>query len=499
MSLQSILSFTFLYLRNFSKQKLINKILILRDQYLELVNKNNELEQENNRLKEDLSKQRVQQVNKTANQPTSKQAEWELKGVGNDGQGKKKGRGKMGRKGAGNKAKDRPVTHHETAKVENCDICGRDLSEQPPLQTENVRIIEDIPSLSVSTQVIEVRQEKKYCTHCSKVVTARTELALPKTDIGLNTTIRAIYLWVTLCLPYTKISSYLKDFFGQVVSTAGLANHLIGVAKIMKSVYEEIAEDVKSSPRIHADETGWRVNGKLCWLWVFGNSESSFYTIDHSRGSDVVKKILGEIFDGILVMDGWKSYLFLICEKQSCMAHLLRKIRKFHWAFPNLVTVFKFYIKFRKILRDGEGLQLQRKELGEKVFKRKRDNLHDRLDELLRWPSPNRILKDIIEKVRRQRPYILTFVEHYGVPCHNNHAESLIRKGVMKRKVSFGSKSQKGAEAYAIMLSIYTTCQLRKISFVDFMMHSLKHYIRTKRPMLLKEYMDNQTALALAA
>lgn len=477
----------------------MDQILLLRAQYLELVNKNNELEQENNRLKDELSKQKVQQVNKTANQPTSKQPEWELKGVGNDGQGKKKGRGKRGRKGAGNKAKDRPFTHHETARVENCDICGRDLSEPPPLQTENVRIIEDIPSLSVSTQVIEVRQEKKYCTHCGKVVTARTELALPKTDIGLNTTIRAIYLWVTLCVPYTKISSYLKDFFGQVVSTAGLANHLIGAAKIMKSVYEEIVEDVKSSPRIHADETGWRVNGKLWWLWVFGNLESSFYTIDNSRGSDVVKKILGEFFGGVLVIDGWKAYLFLICEKQSCMAHLLRKIRKFHFAFPNLGTVFKFYIRFRKILRDGERLQLQRKKLAKEVFKRRLNKLHNRLDELLKWHNPNDILKDIIEKVRRQRSYILTFAEHNGVPCHNNHAESLIRKGVMKRKVSFGSKSQEGAEAYAIMLSIYTTCQLRKISFVDFMIHSLKHYIRTKRPMLLKEYMANQAVFAVAA
>lgn len=499
MSLQSILSFTFQYFFCFSKRKLVEAIDILRKQYFEIESENKMLKKEIERLKFEQSRHKVMEVNKTVNQPTSKQPEWELKGVGNDGQGKKKGRGKRGRKGAGNKPKDRPVTHHETAKVENCDICGQDLSGQPPLQTENVRIIEDIPSLSVSTQIIEVRQQKKYCTHCSKVVTASTELALPKTDMGLNTTIRAMYLWVTLCLPYTKISSYLKDFFGQVVSTAGLANHLIGAAKIMQSVYEEILEDVKSSSRIHADETGWRVNGKLWWLWVFGNSESSFYTIDNSRGSDVIKKILGEIFDGVLVMDGWKSYLFLICEKQSCMAHLLRKIRKFYWAFPNLGTVFKFYIRFRKILRDGEGLQLQRKELGEETFKRKRDNLHDRLDELLRWPGPNHILKDIIEKVRRQQPYILTFVEHQGVPCHNNHAESLIRKGVMKRKVSFGSKSQKGAEAYAIMLTIYTTCQLRKISFVDFMMHSLKHYIRTKRPMLLKEYMANQTALAMAA
>jgi hypothetical protein len=140
--------------------------------------------------------------------------------------------------------------------------------------------------------VIKVSLEKKYCNHSRNVVTAMTDIALPGTDIGMNTTIMATYLWVTACLPYTRIASYLKDFFGQVISTAGLASHLIGVAKIMKPVQEEILEDVKSSAVIHADETGWRVDGKLWWMWIFGNSQSAFYTIDDSRGSDVVQKIL---------------------------------------------------------------------------------------------------------------------------------------------------------------------------------------------------------------
>lgn len=422
-----------------------------------------------------------------------------MKGVGNDGIDKKKGRGKKGRKGAGNKAKYRPVTHHETAKVERCDICGKDLLEQPPLQSENVRIIEDIPPMPIALQVIEVKQEKKYCTHCKKVVTARSAFALPGTDFGLNTTVKIAYLWIVSCLPFTRISLYLNTFFGQKISTAGLSSHMIKVANLMTSVYEEILEDVKSSAKIHADESGWRVNGKLWWLWVFGNSDCAYYTIDHSRGNDVVKKIMDEIFDGVLIVDGWKAYSILVCLQQSCMAHLLRKIRELYKVFPNLGSVLKFYVRFRKILRDGERLQSKRKEFGEEIFKRRLEKLHTRLDELVRWPNPNDILSDIIEKVKRQRPRILTFVEHEGVPCHNNFGESLIRIGVMKRKVSFGSKSAEGAKAYSILLSIYTTCKLRDISFVDFMMQSLKHYIRVGKPMLLKEYMANQANYAMAA
>lgn len=499
MSIESIVTSTLEYFRRFSKRKLWDAFLLLRGHYVELARKNKELEEENSRLKDELSKKKVQEINQTVNQPSSKQPEWEMKGVGNDGISKKKGRGKKGRKGAGNKAKVRLITHHETAKVETCDGCGRNLTEQPALLSENVRIIEDILPAPIALQVIEVKQEKKYCPDCKKVVTARSELALPKTDIGLNTTVKIAYLWLMTCLPFTRISSYQNTFFGQKISTAGLSSHMMRVATIMKNVYAEILEDVKSSTRIHADESGWRVNGKLWWLWAFGNSDCAYYTIDHSRGSDVVKKILGELFNGLLFVDGWRAYSILLCLQQSCMAHLLRKIRELYRVFPNLGSVFKFYVQFRKILRDGERLQSQRKEFGEEVFQRRLTKLQERLDKLLRWTNPNEILSDIIEKVKRQRPRILTYVEHEGAPCHNNFAESLIRKGVMKRKVSFGSKSAEGAEAYSILLSIHTTCQLRNISFTDFMIQSLRHYIRTGRSMLLSEYTENQINYAKAA
>lgn len=136
------------------------------------------------------------------------------------------------------------------------------------------------------------------------------------------------------------------------------------------------------------------------------------------------------------------------------MAHLLRKIRKLHAAFPGLQGVRAFYVKSREILRDGEGLQKQKTHLEEDVFNRRLQKLHNRLDELSKWENPNDVLADIIKKTTRQRPRIPTFVKHEDVPCHNNFAEYLIRIGVLKRKVSSGSKSPEGADAYAVLLSI---------------------------------------------
>ena len=490
MNIKDILSVTYSAFSKLSVGNLVKAFQSLREKYVKLEKENNELKAENQRLINLLKKQKIESVNKDANKPSSKRPEWNKSGAGNDGKEKKnrKGRGKKPRKGAGNQSKKLKPDRTEKATVVNCSLCGKDLSGQKVLESSNGRIIEDIPDVVERPEVIKVEQEKKYCPDCKEVITAKSELALPKADIGLNSTILICYLWVALCLPFTRIGDYLKAFFGKDISTSGLSRHVIRVSKIMGDVYKEILGDINNAVTLHADETGWRVRGKNWWLWVFGTQESAYFTVDQSRGGSVVRRVLGEIFLGLLVVDGWSAYLALICEQQSCMAHLLRKIRKFRDAFPHLSSIVKFYMKLRRILRDGERLQADRKKLGEKVFQRRLRRLKKRLEKLVNWPDPDDILQEIIKKVKRQQPRILTFVEHPGAPCHNNYGEFLIRVGVLKRKVSGGSVSAEGANAYAILLSIYVTCKLRGISFPKYMKESLRHYIRTGKPMLLGTY-----------
>jgi hypothetical protein len=107
---------------------------------------------------------------------------------------------------------------------------------------------------------------------------------------------------------------------------------------------------------------------------------------------------------------------------------------------------------------------------------------------LVNWPNPDDVLEAIIKKGKRQQPRILTFVEHPGVPNHNNYAEYLIRIDVLKRKISGGSVSVEGAKADAILLYIYTTCRLRGISFPRYLEASLKYHIRTGKPLSIEAY-----------
>ncbi|MCP4625361.1 MAG: hypothetical protein GY850_17845, partial [bacterium] len=154
MSIKDILLATYIALSKLFKNKLLKALQSLREKYVELEETITQLKAENAKLKEQLKSAKIKSVNKNANKPSSKQAEWEEKGVGND------------------------------------------------------RIIEDIPDPIEKPEIIKVVQEKKYCADCQKVITAKSESALPKADIGLNATILICYLWVAICLPFTKIQDY---------------------------------------------------------------------------------------------------------------------------------------------------------------------------------------------------------------------------------------------------------------------------------------------------
>lgn len=470
-------------LNHSSKRELIAIVLSLREEL--------------NRTQEKLAEKEIElqklikkNINQTVNQPSSKQPEYNKDTDSNKKKtGKKKRKNRKhhkGRAGAGNRPKPEPDIVHVNL-LTCCPQCNGDLTSKPVIETSN-RIVEDIAEIPEKTIISKEVQERKWCSNCGIVVSSSSEAALPKSDIGLRALGLVAYLWVVSAISLPGISAFLRSFFRLRLSTSGLSKMMIRLANIMIPVYEEILMDVKGGTIIFADETGWRVKGVLWWLWIFANKRAAYYWPDPQRSSAVVEKILGSVFSGILVTDAWYAYLKIVCEKQTCMAHILRKIRKFRDAYPQYYSLLCFYRKLRRILNDGERLQVARKEIGEEVFLRRLALLKGRLKTLLSWKNPNEVLREIIKKVARQKKYILTFVEHEGVPSHNNYGEYIIKKGVLKRKVSGGSMSEEGVRAYAVLQSIAQTCHLRQLSFIDFIRKSLVHYIRTGKPLLLKQY-----------
>ena len=441
------------------------------------------------KLTEEREQQKAQSINKAVNEPSSKKPEWDKDGNPKPKKPKKKKKKKRKkRSGCGNPSKSHliPEETHYT-ELTACPNCETDLSNKPGTPKPS-RIVEDTQPPAEKTSVTEEIEETKWCPTCKKIVSSKTERALPGSDIGLNAMIEMAYLWVMCALSLPNIAAFFKAFKTLTVSTTGISKMMIRLSKILEPVDQEILNDVKQGTAIWADETGWRVNGEWWWLWLFANKRSAYYWPDESRGGQVVERILGPIFYGILMVDGWSAYNKLVCARQTCMAHIFRKIRAFIEAYPQYRSLMQFYLKLRRIIRDAEKLQAKRSALDELRFQRRLKRLRQRLHDLLAWKNPNVMLADAIKKVRRQEDYILTFVEHSDGEHHNNYGEYIIKKGILKRKVSGGSKSAEGVRAYAVIQSIAMTCQLRQLSFCHFLKVSLVQFIRTGKPMLLAAY-----------
>ena len=442
--------------------------------------------------------QQIKAINMHVNQPTSKKPEWDKDGNPKPATtGQKKKRKK--RTGCGNLGKS-GLTPDETQFIPlaSCPCCGTDLGGRQG-KADCGRLVEDILPPAEKTTVFKEVTESKWCGHCKKMVSSTSDKALPGSDIGLNAMIEMAYVWVMCALSFPKIRELFINFKTLRLSTAGISRIMIRLSGILQPVYAEILHDVKQGAKIWADETGWRVKGKLWWLWIFANERCAYYWPDKTRGGPVVERLLGEVFLGLLIVDGWHAYTKIVCDRQTCMAHIFRKIRAFIDAFPQYRSIMTFYLKLRRIIRDGETLQAAREGLSELVVQRRLKALKQRLDTLLEWKNPNDMLKEVIKKVRRQKDHILTFIKHTGAPHHNNYGEYIIKKGVVKRKMSGGSMSAEGARAYACIQSIAMTCQLRGISFHRFLQASLVCSIRTGRPLLLAEYESDLKAVASAA
>ena len=439
-------------------------------------------------LEAELAKLQQQRVNETVNQPSSKKPEWD-KGNGRD-PGTTRRKRKLGgrRPGSGNRSKNLEPDRSVHNPLEQCPGCETSLTAQPPVDV-NTRIVEDIEPPAEKTVVTQEISERKWCPACKKIVSAKSQLALPGSDIGLHATVRIAYLWVWVALSFPNVRAYLSRFMRLDFSTSGISKLLIRVAAILAPVAQEILQDVRQGFQVWADETGWRVRGINWWLWAFANQTSAYYYVAPSRGSPIVIQILGSVFAGVLITDAWGAYNAVDCLfRQTCMAHVFRKIRRLVEDNPNARSILRFYVLLKRILRDGERLQQRAVDLDVDALLRSYERLDARLDQLLAWEKPNPILAGIIASVQRLRGRILTFSVLPGCPSHNNYGEYIIRKGVLKRKISGGSMSPRGAHAYAILISIVQTCHLRKIPFPSFLLASLRHYCRTGKPLLLSEY-----------
>jgi hypothetical protein len=266
------------------------------------------------------------------------------------------------------------------------------------------------------------------------------------------------YLRSECRLPIRVIRELLIAQYSVEVSIGEIARILRRVAKCGKPAVEKLLTEVRSAPFVHADETGWREDGKNGYLWSFSTPDTRYYVRAGSRGSDIAKTALGDDFNSILISDFYSAYSFYAGEHQRCWVHFLRDLRELKQKHPDDKSVRKFVRNIRAVFDHAKKSE----HADARVRRRRRFAYQDRLMRIatpfLNGSQPQRVLAERIERFITQ---LFVFVEYPGTPSDNNAAERAIRPAVIARKISGGTRSDKGSDTMSALYSLFGTWKVR--------------------------------------
>ena len=341
------------------------------------------------------------------------------------------------------------VTKTEAHPVVKCATCHGELKRK----STKVFFEEDIP-LPIQKTVIKHEVEVGYCTSCKR---QSSGISIPskKSVLGENVKKYVCILSIANRLSHTQIQDHLKDVFDLSVSTGEVGNILQTEADSLRPEYQTLKESVLKQAGVHYDETGWKVqkeelgNGKYAWVATGTENNDTVFSLGRNRGhgniDDIGRATLG-------ITDDYSAYKNAFGEHQLCWAHPQRKLRDMaesrEFGERKKKQIMKTYRQFSQLYH---AIQ---KKIGDDVspyLKKKFQLVFNQIGESnSRDPAPLAKLK---ESLRRNKEKYFTFLEHPGIPIDNNKAERALRHLVIKRKISFGSKTQRGAETTSILAS----------------------------------------------
>jgi len=372
---------------------------------------------------------------------------------------KKKRRKKPGRK-KGHPGKSRKIPdqidEYKEHSLSACPHCDTPVND--PVESRK-RYVEEIPP--VKPMVTEHTIHRYWCPCCKKTVEPVFTEAMPGNNIGLRVYIYTAWLHYALGLSTGNLVKILNYLFQFRLTTGALAKGWQKLAEHLKPEYNRIRQRARKSAVLHADETGWRLNGVTHWLWCFSSKDLCYYIIDRTRGSPVLKRFLGEFFQGILICDFYAAYNFLkALAKQRCLYHLFSELLKVD-RLNHTASWKRFRKKLSALLKDAVKLWEEKDQLPEKEYSLQRDALNRKLDRLIETPADKSDGRRICRRLRSHRDEILTFLDHANVSPYNNHAEQQMRKPVLVRRIIQQNRSKKGAWTQAVLMTIFRTAELK--------------------------------------
>lgn len=404
-----------------------------------------ELEQENEKLKKKLL------FYENPHTPSSLKRLQNTKKTPNDNNESKKRGAPKGHRGA-----TRPTPEPDEVKdvvAHQCENCGSPDLEK--LDNFEKSVIEDIPP----PQKIKVTQFNRWevrCQHCGHQFISKDPDCPQTGNFGIYLLVYITMLKYHLRGVLRKIQDFLLYGLDFEISVKGIHDVLLRVGGACKNEYDRKSEKIRNAEWRYIDETGFKVNGKKWWLWIFRtNDDETLVVIRKSRGSKVLDEILGKGHQGPAIVDGWRAYS-KIDILQRCWAHLLREVDDFEKVSDNgkrLSEEVHARFKALKIFLDKDSPMDER--ISQKaVFEVELEEIVYRFDGFKELKKP-------LTYIRNGFGSWYTCLLYPGMEPTNNMGEQAMREHVIMRKIIGCFRSENGAENYQYIASLLASWRIQ--------------------------------------
>ena len=165
------------------------------------------------------------------------------------------------------------IDRREEHKLSTCPKCHGPVR---PCQSSRTRVIEDIPA-DITPVVTEHTIHRYWCPQCRDTIEPVVPDALPGSTIGLRVVVLSAWLHYLLGTTLAQIVDVFNFHLQFKLSSGGLVQMWHRLREVLLAWYLEIQAQALDSAVLHADETGWRVNGKTYWLWCFTSQTVTYY------------------------------------------------------------------------------------------------------------------------------------------------------------------------------------------------------------------------------
>ena len=364
---------------------------------------------------------------------------------------------------------DREVTREETHTLDECSQCHAPFTKKKTatFYEEDVILPDEHTKFKDVTKHIV---EQGYCHVCKKW---RIMLPMPPTVVTIGEKTRSFiaYASIILRLSYEQIQHILSDLYAFPISQGEIRNILEHEAIKLNPAYERLKEAIRQQQGAHYDETSWPVQreeqGGYAWVMTGTESSDAVFLIGRSRGKGNAEELMGEdtAHSHIGISDDYGAYRNLFQTHQLCWAHPLRKLRDMtqsdclsETSRKRCAVTYQQFAHLYEEVREIIACPFNQEER-----ERVRQNLLNCLAHIAQPdPADPRKLATLKASLHKNSTSYFTCLLHQNIPADNNKAERALRHLVLKRKISFGSRTQAAANTMSILASVLLSLWWRR-------------------------------------